>query len=65
MEFMSATATPRLFTVDELAAWLQLHPVTVRRLIASGDLRVVRFGRSIRIAEDEVARFVSSREVPQ
>jgi excisionase family DNA binding protein len=62
MQFMSATTTPRLFTVDELAAYLQLHPVTVRRLIASGDLRVVRFGRSIRITEDEVGRFVSSRE---
>jgi excisionase family DNA binding protein len=59
---MSVTNASRLVTVDELAALLRLHHRTIRKLIASGELRVVRIGRAVRIREDEVERFLTERE---
>lgn len=43
-------------TVPEVAEALSCSPDTVRRLIARGEMRAVRFGRLIRIATGEVAR---------
>lgn len=34
---------------------------SVRRWISSGDLAAVRLGRSLRISQSELARFVASR----
>lgn len=42
----------RLLTVDEVAARLRLHPMTVRRHIKSGRIRATRIGRAVRIPED-------------
>ncbi|WP_147915715.1 helix-turn-helix domain-containing protein [Ruania zhangjianzhongii] len=47
--------TPYL-TVPEVAEALSCSPDTVRRLIARGEMRAVRFGRLIRVATGEVAR---------
>ena len=43
-------------TVPEVAEALSCSPDTVRRLIARGEMRAVRFGRLIRIASGEIAR---------
>lgn len=37
------------FTVEQVAEKLQLSAKTIRRLIARGELRAVRFGRSVRL----------------
>jgi excisionase family DNA binding protein len=39
----------RLLTVDQLAEIWQLHPRTIRRMIADGRIPVQRFGRAVRI----------------
>jgi len=39
----------RFLTVNELAAVWQLHPRTIRRMIADGRVPVRRFGRAVRI----------------
>jgi excisionase family DNA binding protein len=50
-------------TVKEVAERLRLHPITVRRLIASGRLPAVRIGRAVRVREGDVGS-VGTRDVP-
>lgn len=52
-----------LLTVPATAEKLALSIRTVRRMINAGDLHVHRFGRSIRISEEDIALFLlRSRE---
>jgi len=39
----------RFLTVDQLAEIWQVHPRTIRRMIADGRIPVQRFGRAVRI----------------
>jgi excisionase family DNA binding protein len=39
----------RLLTVDQLAELWQVHPRTIRRMIADGRIPVKRLGRAVRI----------------
>ena len=41
----------KLYTANELAEALQIHPKTVYRLGREGKLELVRVGRSVRFAE--------------
>jgi excisionase family DNA binding protein len=45
----------KLRTIDETAELLSVSAKTVRRLIDSGALRVHRFGRAVRIADEDIA----------
>lgn len=60
--------TSRFLTVKQLAARWQISTRQVHRIIADGDLKVHRFGRSVRIAIDDVELFEfrnrSQREPP-
>ena len=47
-----------LLTVKGVAQRLQLSEKSVRRLIDEGKLRVHRFGRAIRIAEEDLNQFL-------
>ena len=49
----------RFLTVAEVAEILRVSSMTVYRLIKAGDLRAIRVGKSYRIAEDEVDRYVA------
>lgn len=49
------TPVTAYLTVPEVAEALSCSPDTVRRLIARGEMRAVRFGRLIRVATGEVA----------
>ena len=55
---------PRLLTVREVAQYLQLSEKTVRRRIETGGLVVHRLGRSVRIAEKDLAVMVMSSRDP-
>ncbi len=48
-------------TVVEFAERLSVSEKTVRRWIASGELRHHRLGGSIRISEEDAAAFVGAR----
>jgi excisionase family DNA binding protein len=48
-------SVPQLRTIDETAEVLNTSPRTVRRLIDSGALRVHRFGRLVRVSDDDIA----------
>jgi excisionase family DNA binding protein len=55
---ISKAALPRLFNVDDVAEQLGMCPKTVRRIIDRGEIRVHRFGRAIRVSEDDLATFI-------
>ena len=48
----------RPWTMAELSQHSTLSERHLRRLVAAGELRIVRFGRKITIPDAEVARFL-------
>jgi excisionase family DNA binding protein len=49
----------RFLTVAEVADMLRVSSMTVYRLIKAGELRAIRIGKSYRLAEDEVDRYLA------
>jgi excisionase family DNA binding protein len=56
----AAPRTPRFFTVDHVAEFLNLWSRSVRRLIAEHQLPVHRFGHAVRIAEADLRTFIAT-----
>ena len=52
--------TVDLYTVDEVAERLHVHPQTVRVWIRRGELGHVRVGRKVRVADDQLATFIDA-----
>jgi excisionase family DNA binding protein len=52
---------PRFLTVAEVAELMRVSTMTVYRLIKAGDLAAVRVGRSYRIPDTEVDRYLEAR----
>lgn len=50
----------RHYTTAELAELLSVHPETVRRAAAAGELRSIRVGRDRRYPETAVAAWLAS-----
>ena len=50
----------QLLTLDEVAAVLRVSVRTVRRLVASGQLRVVKVGRLPRVTESELQAYLTA-----
>ena len=51
----------RFVTVSEVANLLRVSNMTVYRLVQSGQLAAVRVGRSYRIREDDVDRYLAGQ----
>ncbi len=51
----------RFMTVGEVAAVLRVSSMTVYRLINAGQLPAVRIGRSFRVHEGELDRYLAER----
>ena len=54
-------ARPRFLTVAEVADQMRVSNMTVYRLIKAGEIGAVRVGKSYRIAEQDVDRYLASR----
>ncbi len=54
-------AKARFLTVAEVAALLRVSNMTVYRLISGGELAAVRVGKSYRLREDDVNKYLSDR----
>ncbi len=50
----------RFLTVAEVAEMMRVSKMTVYRLVHSGDLPAIRFGRSFRVPESAVAAAIDS-----
>ncbi len=55
---LSTTPEQRWLKVAEVAQVLRVSKMTVYRLIASGELRSARVGRSYRLTEDDVNAYL-------
>jgi excisionase family DNA binding protein len=51
----------RYLTVREVASMLRVSNMTVYRLINAGELPAVRVGKSFRLREDDVDRYLAAR----
>jgi excisionase family DNA binding protein len=52
---------PRYLTVREVATYLRVSTMTVYRLINGGNLPAVRIGKSFRVREDDLNRYLAER----
>jgi excisionase family DNA binding protein len=57
---MMSSSVPELFTVDEIAERLHVHPQTVRAWIRRGQLGTHKVGRYDRISDDQLAAFLEA-----
>jgi excisionase family DNA binding protein len=53
----------RFLTVAEVAAMMRVSTMTVYRLIKAGELASVRVGKSYRIKDDDVDRYLAARYI--
>ncbi len=50
----------KLFTTEQVAEYLQVHPLTVLKYIKAEQLKAIRLGkRAYRIRESDLQRFLS------
>ena len=54
-------ARSRFLTVSEVAEMLRVSSMTVYRLINSGELAAVRIGKSFRLREEDVDKYLADR----
>ena len=50
-----------IMTVDEVAEYLHLHPLTVRRLARDGEIPAFKVGRQWRIKRELLDRWIADR----
>ncbi|HUQ62956.1 MAG TPA: helix-turn-helix domain-containing protein [Acidimicrobiales bacterium] len=55
----SSQARPRFLTAAEVAELLRVSTMTVYRLIKAGEIAAVRVGKSYRVREDDVDRYLA------
>ena len=53
--------TTKLLTVPDVAERLAVSPRTVKRVLARGELPVVRVGRLVRVRDEDLHRFLAAR----
>jgi len=58
----NATGNPTVLKVDEVARVLRCGTNVVYRAIASGDLRAVRVGRSLRVPHTALVEFLGGEK---
>lgn len=52
-------AVPRLLTIRNLAERLQVSGRTIHRVVANGELKVIRIGRAVRVSEEALKAFLT------
>ena len=52
-----------ILTVDEVAEYLNLHPLTVRRLARDGEIPAFKTGRQWRIKRELLEKWIADRSV--
>jgi excisionase family DNA binding protein len=61
MSSSPASDSARLLTVIEVAEQLHLSTRTIRRMITSREIKVVRLGRSVRVHPQALAELLDNR----
>jgi excisionase family DNA binding protein len=53
----------RILSTQEAAAFLRVHPATIKRLVERGQLRAARIGDLLRIQQEDLQALFELREV--
>lgn len=53
----------KVFTLEEIAEYLKVHPNTVRNLIKAGKLKAFKAGRELRFTESALTEFINGETV--
>jgi len=56
---------PDLLTLDQAAAWLKIHPITLRKAAAEGSLPCRKIGREWRFSRQALLDFLGEPWSPQ
>jgi excisionase family DNA binding protein len=59
---MTTMTTPRVYTIEEVAEVLKVHPRTVNRMLERGQLRGVKAGRLWRISQEALEAYLRGEE---
>jgi len=60
---MSKENLPPIMTIAEVAAYLGLHELTVRRLAREGAIPALKLGRQWRVKRDLLEKWIESRSL--
>jgi len=52
-----------VLTPEQVADYLQLHTITILKMIKRGDLKAVRIGRVYRILEKDLKEFLQGAKI--
>ena len=55
----------KLLTAVEIAQYLNISKALVYRLIANGEIPSVRFGRTVRVKQEDLESFIQKCATPQ
>jgi excisionase family DNA binding protein len=55
---------PKLLKTSEVAAALRVTTATVRKIVARGDLKASRIGRTYRIETRDLYKYIADRSSP-
>ncbi len=61
----TAADVTQIYNVRQAADRLQVHPVTIKRLVDRGQLRAARIGDLLRIREDDLTALFELRQDPK
>ena len=65
VDTLAEVRSDTLLRVEEAADALRLSRSKTYELIAAGEIRVIKIGRSVRIRRSEIGRFIDSQEKPR
>lgn len=58
---MDNKSIPELMTIQQVAEYIQLHPLTVRRLAGDGNIPAFKIGRQWRIRKDLLDQWMETQ----
>ena len=53
----------KIYTTEQVAQLLQIHPLTVLKYIKNGKLRAIKLGRVYRIRESQLQEFLEQDSI--
>jgi excisionase family DNA binding protein len=60
LDMSTSVSTGQLYTVAEVAAMMRVSKMTVYRLVQSGTIHSIRFGRSYRVPQSAFKEYIEA-----
>ena len=60
---MTTEQAASIMTIDDVSVYLQLHPLTVRRLARAGEIPAMKIGRQWRVQRELLDRWLEEQSL--